>query len=320
MKNAIIILFSILVFSCIQKNKEPIISQLDLKDSKVLNHSENNEIITFLKEFYHLYISENAKNNVDRKYILQLKEKYVSKELLEKLGNENLDYDPFVNAQDYNIDWLQNIQITQVDNKDSTYLISILDNQVKKEIYVAVKKQDNAYRIISIEQLKIVKVLDIQVYQQIVDLNGDGIKDKIEVYEDQNGNDDFEKKHFNLTLKIYKGTNDSFTEWVSNNHIIFPTNSNCIAEGFDQIKTKNNFFTVEQNLCSNYISISSYITFKILGDEIFLYKYGEEYFDKADHDREIPTKIWTTKDFGKVKFEDLTEDFFYNLRSEQPIK
>lgn len=152
------------------------------------------------------------------------------------------------------------------------------------------------------------------VYSIEMDINNDGIKDKINVYENENGADDFERVHFQLPLKIYKGTNKGFEEWKNNDNIIFAPNSNCIAEGFSDIKIKNNYFTVEQNTCSNYISISSYITFKVVGDEINLHKYGEEYFDKADHDRKIPAKIWTTKDFGKIKFEDVSQKKILQIR------
>lgn len=146
-----------------------------------------------------------------------------------------------------------------------------------------------------------------------MDINNDGVKDKISIYQNENGKDDFDKDHFQLPIKIYKGTGEGFKEWTNNNTIIFASNSNCIAEGYSGIKIKDNFFTIEQNMCSDYISISSYMTFMVIGDEIILHKYGEEYFDKVDHDREIPEKIWTSKDFGNVNFEDLTSEFLQTL-------
>ncbi len=58
----------------------------------------------------------------------------------------------------------------------------------------------------------------------------------------------------------------------------------------------------------------------MVGNEIYLHKYGETYFDKANHERQIPEKIWTSKDFGTIKFEDVTENILIQLRQRVPKK
>jgi hypothetical protein len=63
--------------------------------------------------------------------------------------------------------------------------------------------------------------------------------------------------------------------------------------------------------------VNSYTTFKIddKTNNIYLHKYSEEYSDRSDPDKEIPVKTWSTKDFGVVKFEVVTEDFLIKLHN-----
>ena len=45
------------------------------------------------------------------------------------------------------------------------------------------------------------------------------------------------------------------------------------------------------------------MTFIVKKNKIFLHKYSEEYFDKSNHDKIIPSKMLTTKDFGNIEFD-----------------
>lgn len=60
------------------------------------------------------------------------------------------------------------------------------------------------------------------------------------------------------------------------------------------------------------------ITFKVIGNNIVLHKYGERYFDKADHEKQIPSKIWGIKDFQNVNFDEVTDDFLVKLSQVKP--
>jgi hypothetical protein len=148
------------------------------------------------------------------------------------------------------------------------------------------------------------------VFKTNTNFNNDKIKYRIEFLKNNSDNDAYDQIHFNLPVKIFKDNK----LWKSNDHLIFDKRNSCISEGFNTVVVKNNYFTLEHQDCSDYnILISAYITFKVIGDEIYLYKYGESYFDKSNHGRNIPTKIWTEKNFGKIKFEDLTVDFLQKL-------
>lgn len=153
------------------------------------------------------------------------------------------------------------------------------------------------------------------------DLDKDGIKDKIILYKNEKETDEFEKNHFGLSMEIKKGlSNSTYQIWCKNNSIIPQNKFNCATEGFNTIVFKDNYFTIENQICSDYIEISSYITFKVVGRDIFLHKYGETYFDKADHEKQIPSKVWKSKNFGDVKFEKVTDAFLIKLSQTIPKK
>lgn len=60
--------------------------------------------------------------------------------------------------------------------------------------------------------------------------------------------------------------------------------------------------------------VNSFTTFRLNEKgTIYLYKYGEEYTDRSNPDKEIPDLIKTEKDFQKIKFEDITTDFLLNI-------
>lgn len=156
-------------------------------------------------------------------------------------------------------------------------------------------------------------------YSYDFDLDQDGIKDKIILYTNDEEKGEFERIHFGLPMEIKKGLPDkTYQTWYNNNLIIRKNNFNCAAEGFSTIVSKDNYFTIESQICSDYIEISSYLTFKVIGKNILLYKYSETYFDKADHDRIIPQRTWGVKDFHIVNFEDVTDDFLIKLIQTKP--
>lgn len=154
------------------------------------------------------------------------------------------------------------------------------------------------------------------VKQIIQDLDGDGIKDKIEVYKNTSLKDQFEQEHFSLPIKIFKGTQNGFELWKENKNLVYSADNTCVSEGFNNIVVKGNYFTIEAQSCYDYnVLVDGFTTFKVENNDIFLYKYGEEYFDKSNHDKEIPSKIWTQKDFSKVRFQDVNESFLRKLKS-----
>ncbi|WP_395077651.1 DUF3828 domain-containing protein [Flavobacterium sp.] len=153
-----LVLVCFLIISCngqvTNKNKQDIKQdKKQIENTLKSIETSSDTIVKNLKVFYVSYISENAKDLVDKNTLKELKNKYITKSLLDKLQNLELDYDPFVNAQDYNTEWLKNIEITKDKLKDNTYIIFINDNGTKTTISLVIKKELNEYKIDDINNL-----------------------------------------------------------------------------------------------------------------------------------------------------------------------
>lgn len=147
-----LVLFLIVLQSCKQNKDNFDVNESQLSNVQIIE-SSNDSIINTISSFYTSYISENVKDIVDKNYLKELKNKYLAKNLIVKLEKRELDYDPLVNAQDYNIDWLNNIEITKDKSKLDTYKVYINDNNVETDISLVIKKERNQYKIYDINNL-----------------------------------------------------------------------------------------------------------------------------------------------------------------------
>lgn len=127
-------------------------------------------------------------------------------------------------------------------------------------------------------------------------------------------------QHNSNPIVILEKTNNKYFEKNSNYDLVFKYDDNCPADGYGGIVSKNNYFTIQQIFCMDFLFVNSYTTFKINENTntIYLHKYGEEYTNRNNPDEKIPARIWTTKDFGRIKFENVTEDFLNGLRKNNP--
>lgn len=145
---------------------------------------------------------------------------------------------------------------------------------------------------------------------KVLTLEKDEIKNKENAQHNSNPIIILQKKNYQ-----YQKVNDNY-------NIVFKYDDNCPADGYGGTVSKNNYFTIQQIFCVDFLFVNSYTTFKI--DEnsgnIFLHKYGEEYTDRSNPDMKISTKTWSTKDFGIVKFESVNEDFLIDLRNKKLLK
>ena len=129
-------------------------------------------------------------------------------------------------------------------------------------------------------------------------------------------------QHNSNPIVILEKTNNKYFEKSRNYDLVFKYDDNCPADGYGGIVSKNNYFTIQQIFCMDFLFVNSYTTFKIdkNTNTIYLHKYGEEYTNRSNPDEKIPTRIWATKDFGNVAFENVTEDFLKGLRKNNPKK
>lgn len=196
---------------------------------------------------------------------------------------------------------------------DHTYDNNLNLNKLLFSSEIDYKKSEVA---ISDLQKNNIKIVGQKVFVTSHDFNKDNFLDSILVFKNKLTTDKFEQEHFDLIIKVKLSNNKSQSEWINQN-LVFSASENCVSQGFYNVVVKDTYFTIEQQTCYDYnVIVNSFTTFVVNLDTIYLHKYGEEYFDKSDHDKKIPTKIWTTKDFGKIEFEDVTDEFLLNLRSE----
>jgi hypothetical protein len=129
-------------------------------------------------------------------------------------------------------------------------------------------------------------------------------------------------QHNSNPIIILKKNNTNYQKVNENYKIVFKYDDNCPADGYGGIISKNNYFTIQQIFCMDFLFVNSYATFKINENtnNIYLHKYGEEYTDRSNPDLKISPKVWSTKDFKIVKFEDVNEIFLDELRNTQPLK
>jgi|ERR1044072_10351 hypothetical protein len=109
--------------------------------------------IKMLKEFYTSYITEGTKIESNEDQLESIQKKYCTAKMLTKMKHEmeegEMDSDPFINAQDFNIDWLKTLTITKDPQKADVYIVSYLDNYTKTrtQMKLHVVKEGAQYKI-----------------------------------------------------------------------------------------------------------------------------------------------------------------------------
>jgi len=129
-------------------------------------------------------------------------------------------------------------------------------------------------------------------------------------------------QHNSLPVIILEKKGDLYMKINENDKVFFAYNDNCPADGFQALVGKKTFFTLEQTYCLDFKYVYSYTTFKVdeKSGDILLHKFTETYTSRNNPDEKIPDRIWTKKDFGRVMFENVTEDFLKGLRKNSPKK
>lgn len=114
-------------------------------------YSDEEKIIKFLKSFYSEYITECDSFSINWSQIEIIKEKYCTKSLIKKIKilqeDGMIDYDPFLNAQDCNINWLKTLNITKEEKDSCWYNVYYTDNYSDIKIKISIIKEGNLYKI-----------------------------------------------------------------------------------------------------------------------------------------------------------------------------
>ena len=285
---------------------------ISCRDKKNANNvvAESTDIevaIATLKAFYSSAYNDSVHS---RKVLFK---QYVSKQLLEKIdelsADMTLDYDPFIDGQDFFADVLNStLKITPLENKNEYRCCFLLfGDTYEKETcvdYLLEKDKDGHFVISKILNDDILagkrdvmpsdddSDLGKILFRKKMDINKDGVEDRFIVYD--SGDD-----ALFATIKIVL-SNKNREKLFFNSKIINKTITS--GEGFRNISFENRFFTIEENTSTDPIQIK-YTTFSIdyKTNDISLYKVEvSNIFNNASDDFDI---IQTQKDFGKVSFE-----------------
>ena len=295
----IIIIFILMAFISCRDKKNANNAAAESTDTEVA--------IATLKAFY----SSVYNGSLDNREVLF--KQYVSKQLLEKIdelsADMTLDYDPFIDGQDFFADVLnRTLKIIPLENKNEYRCCFLLfGNTYEKETcvdFLLEKDKDGHFLISKILNDDILagkrdvlpsdddSDLGKILFRKKMDINKDGIEDRFIVYD--SGDDDLF-----ATIKIVL-SNKNREKLFFNSKIINKTITS--GEGFRNISFENRFFTIEENTSTDPVQIK-YTTFSIdyKTNDISLYKVEvSNIFNNASDDFDI---IQTQKDFGKVSFE-----------------
>ena len=109
----------------------------------------NDSAAIMLKQFYTSYITA-SEESLSEKELNLIRKQYCTPKILNRIAkDEELDSDPFVNAQDTNMDWLRTLVISKDPQKANVYIVSYLDTYSQKRtiIKLLVVKKGQAYKI-----------------------------------------------------------------------------------------------------------------------------------------------------------------------------
>lgn len=195
------------------------------------------------------------------------------------------------------------------DNENKTFEISNL-SEFKKN-YNDFFSTDKYRKTVRIQEIKSKMSGKYNIVkEEYCDLNKDGKNDEILIFNPKNEDANTDSIIMDSPIFILINQGGGFYKSVTNSSIIYTSIGNCPSNGFENLVIKDNYFTIEQSICGGWDFISEYVTFKWdkEADIIILHKYSQSFTDRRDPNKEMPSKIYSNKDFGKVYFESFTQD------------
>lgn len=126
--------------------KATLLSLLLICTMAACSPASDSKAISVLREFYQSYIQENSKFPVDSERIASLKEKHCTSRFLQTLNDAELEADRFLNAQDVDAKWADNLEIVADDSGKNLYRVcytSSVDNPKNCVIVTMIEEDEN---------------------------------------------------------------------------------------------------------------------------------------------------------------------------------
>lgn len=122
------------------------------------NSTSDEQIISLCENFYISYITEISEGTLvnSDKRLDSIKQIYCTSDLLKnfwrKMENNEMDWDPFIKAQDANIKCLKTLNVGKNTQQINWYFVSYIDNYNGEKVVIELKyiKDNGSYKIDSI--------------------------------------------------------------------------------------------------------------------------------------------------------------------------
>jgi|GEM_PF-2668603 len=122
----------------------------DAKFDFVRAQPSDEEVFAMLRRFYTKYIRTLNKYPTDERKLQPLLKANCDAKLLARLNDKkwsgSLDYDPFLKAQDVELEWIRSLEVKRVPNKD-LYAVSFSETPDRIVVHLAVKEINGILKI-----------------------------------------------------------------------------------------------------------------------------------------------------------------------------
>lgn len=266
---------------------------------------EQKEGIAFIKEFYKYECGEQEE--VSENYYLDSRLN-ARMDSLNEGGDLTIDWDPYINGQDYDPDTiLSTLKVEALTGKDEYRATFKNFSTVSSVDYLVKRNKDGDLKIRSVlnEPLLSFRTSIQKEYNFYdlakVELKVGGATYKIVVLERKENKG--KSKHYNTPLVVYRNGE----RLVSNIFMIDNAEDNCDANGFISLTATKDGFIFKQSFCKDNLAVTRSTTFKIDNalQKVSVLGYEEEYVDSSNPDNVIPKIVKTETawyDLGEYEF------------------
>lgn len=138
-----------LIFSCY------LLLGLNLCAASVYDSELEREIL-LIRSFYNSYITASCKLPEDINSLEIVKNRFLTKRLLKELNSSELDYDPFLDAQDCQEDWLKTLKVIPDDDIKDNYIACYKFQNRLRCVRLILSTKTKNYQIDNVKYIKVI--------------------------------------------------------------------------------------------------------------------------------------------------------------------
>lgn len=264
----------------------------------------------YTEQYPNLIAYEFDKNHFSYSNNFDIKEEDLNKIPFENLNKEwkKGSFELINNTDKYMLTFFDASKKKILNFENSQYNELLPESELKKYIdQVLLFEKDISSNKDDLEEFKnkVKKEGFKNIFEKDCDLNNDEIRDKILVFSSELPANfkpnDYEESIVCVYVsgKLFQNKNIILKQYVGNT-----------AAGFNDVKIKDNFFTIEQVNGGGYSMVKEYTTFKFFNDtkEIVLHKYSRIETIRSEEDENEKSYNYSSKDFGHISFGDYNSE------------